>query len=220
MSELLDAFRREMPRFEELRKKIEEWRKGMSRVEAAEREVGEVLAKASPVDSLVSIICESVLGTDHPLPQHLSPALVHLISELRDNPLGVMRAVRRRAAELRRMTEVLGDLEVPEPPPPSFSCPLDLEAEIPLEEGLRQVRLKEVRLDGLNISVTYELGGKKLERAIEGFLDLPLLVQAGEQLSGLLGEATRRYQAYLSELERLKDRILREHPREILMGDL
>jgi hypothetical protein len=228
MSELLDVVRREMGKFEEFRRKIEGFRQEVERSGRMEGEISELLKKAKPADleHLPSLFLEAITtGRDPMLSPHLHAELVHLVEHLRhligrSDLLGSLRVLERRSSELQRLIELAKGLGIPEEPPYSFSKPLDLEVEIPSEEGLRRARIRELRLEHGVVYITYEAGGRVDGMKIGTPLDLLFLLPVYPQLVELLEEAAGRYRAYVSELERLKKRLISEHSREILAHDL
>jgi hypothetical protein len=183
MSEILDAIRLEMGKFEELKRKIEEFRREVERSGRTEGEISELLKKAKPdFESLPSLLLEVITaGRDPMISTHLHIELTHLVERIRhlighSDLLGSLRVLQRRGSELQRFIDLAKDLSLPEAPPYSFSKPLDFEVEIPSEEGLSKARIRELRLEDRELYVTYEVGGQTHAMKIETPLDLLLLL--------------------------------------------
>jgi len=235
MSELLEVFRRETGRFREFREALERLKVEVRRSRELERELAELIEKVKGEElKIVWSAPFEILTGEEPNP---SWSLGELVIKLRcrwserPNPLEILRRMRRRAARLRKAIELAEALELPEPPSPTFSRALDLEAEFPLEDGLRRVRVVGIRLGETpfppdatlhpdpGVWVIFELGGEK-RRKIEEPSDLLFLLPICGQVIELLKEATRRYEEYNRGLEAFKKRFSSEHSRKILMASL
>jgi len=198
MSELLDAFRREAWRFEDFRRKVGELRRVMEFGERLKAEIWSLLRKTE-VDRLL---------------EEMEPVFALIYAE----PRSVETLALLRNPTLRRLLELVEHLGVPEPP--ALIRTLDLEAELPLPEGLRRVRIRGLDLARGEFQILYELGADAQERKIETPLDLPFLLAVYPQAMEFLDEATGQYRAYLSELEKLRNRLISEHSRENLAHGL
>jgi len=231
MSELVEALRREEGRFREFEKAVERLRRGTKKGGELEGKAAELIKKArgEELEAFLSAIRE-ILKLDPNLdPRHMSGgerAARLLLRDWNPDPLTIVRTVRRRGEELRRAIELLGALELPEPPPSTFSRDLDLEAEFPLEDGIRRVRVVRISLslegDGLpsGLWIEFESNGKRRRVRVEEFSDLPFLLPLHREGLELLGEVTRRYEEYANELEAFVRRFVPEHSRRILMASL
>jgi hypothetical protein len=194
---LLGAYRREMGRFEDFRGKVGELRRVMELGEGLKAEIWSLLRRTE-VGKLL---------------EELDPVFTLLEGSRSVDTLALL-----RSPELRRLLELVEHLGVPEPP--ALIRTLDLEAELPLPEGLRRVRIRGLDLARGEFQILYELGADAQERKIETPLDLPFLLAVYPQAMEFLDEATRQYRAYLSELEKLRNRLISEHSRENLAHGL
>jgi hypothetical protein len=230
MSELLEALRREEGRFRGLEEALERLRRKVREGEELEGKVAELVGKVrgEELEALCSAVKEVLDCGDRRDRRHLPAAERMKLLWLKDwspHPLDAVRTVRRRAEQLRRAVEALETLELPEPPPTTFSRDLDLEAELPLQEGIRRVRVVRVSLsvredDPRELLIEFESKGKISGKAISCLLDLPFLMPVQKEVMGLIEEATGRYEQYARELEAFARRFAPEHSREILMASL
>jgi hypothetical protein len=220
MSDQIDS------KFSEIGVLLEELRKKMERAEALEKEIERIVSKADLLqfDSVQSFLGEVMLGVPE-LDEdaiHRRFSFYRLFREKKfiHSAVALLRALAKRGEELGKMYELARRLKVPEAPY-KFSKPLDMEAELLEGAALVKVRIKEVGLTFDNrpiIHVKLERGGTTEWRDVER---APLLlVSLHQEVRELIGEAIGRFEQYCQELEGLRTRIVTEHPREILMGDL
>jgi len=214
MSELLDAFRREAWRFQELQRKVQELRGEMERARNLEGEVSQMLneRRREEVERLFKFLENAMLSDLRP-PTYVSKATVrvlvgHLMYLLcrRKDALTVLRELARSGEELRRLIDFAESLGIPDPPGPPSARP-DLEVELPLLDGVKPVRIKEISFRDGRLWLRYENGAELSEREIKTLLDLPLLAPVYQHVKGLLERAMEEYRKYQSELEGLKARI-------------
>jgi hypothetical protein len=235
MSELLEVFRREAEKFREFRGAMRGLRREVDRAWGLEAEISELMKRAreDEMRPLWHALLEIMTGEDPS-----GRPRIEVEKRLRDrviegpNPLDILRGMRKRAALLREAIGLAEGLEIPEPPPTTFSRDLDLEAELPLEEGLRRVRVRVVRiwlkenlpsvtsLDRGVVWVEFELNGERRRRKIEESSDLPFLLPVHREVMELLREATRRQEEYVRELEAFRRQFSSQHSRKILMASL
>jgi hypothetical protein len=213
MSELLDAFRREAWRFQELQRKVHELRGEMEKARSLEREISQMLnERKKEVERLFEFLERAMLGDLRP-PTYVSRAavrvlvghLMYLLSRRRD-ALTVLRELARSGEELRRLIDFAESLGIPDPPGPPSVRP-DLEVELPLLDGIRSVRVREIYFEDGRIRLRYEKGAELSEREIKTALDLPLLTPIYQHVEGLLQRAIEEYRKYQLELEGLRARI-------------
>ena len=211
MSELLDAFRREAWRFQELQRKVHELRGEMERARSLEREISQMLNERK-VERLFEFLERAMLGDLRP-PTYVSRVavrvlvghLMYLLNRRRD-ALTVLRELARSGEELRRLIDFAESLGIPDPPGPPSVRP-DLEVELPLLDGIRSVRVREIYFEDGRIRLRYEKGAELSEREIKTALDLPLLTPIYQHVEGLLERAIEEYRKYQLELESLRARI-------------
>jgi len=213
MSELLDAFRREAWRFQELQRKVHELRGEMERARSLEREISQMLnERKKEVERLFEFLERAMLGDLRP-PTYVSMAavrvlvghLMYLLNRRRD-ALTVLRELARSGEELRRLIDFAERLGIPDPPGPPSARP-DLEVELPLLDGIRSVRVREIYFEDGRIRLRYEKGAELSEREIKTVLDLPLLTPIYQHVEGLLERAIEEYRKYQLQLESLRARI-------------
>jgi len=234
MSELLEVFRREAEKFREFREAMRGLRREVDKAWGLEAEISELMKRAreDEMRPLWHALLEIMTGEDPSGRPRIEVGQVLRERVIEGpNPLGILRGMRKRAALLRKAIGLAEGLEIPEPPPPLFSRDLDLEAELPLEEGLRRVRvvriwLKEnlpsylTSLDRGVVWVEFELNGERRRRKIEESSDLPFLLPVHREVMELLREATRRQEEYVRELEAFRRQFSSQHSRKILMASL
>jgi signal transduction histidine kinase len=214
MSELLDAFRREAWRFQELQRRVHELRGEMERARSLEKEISQMLneRKKEEVERLFEFLRNAMLR-DLRTPLHVTRAaigvvvghLMHLLNR-REDVLTVLRELARSGEELRRLIDFAERLGIPDPPGPPSARP-DLEVELPLLDRIRPVRVREIYFEDGRIRLRYEKGAELSEREIKTALDLPLLTPIYQHVEGLLQRAIEEYRKYQLELEGLRARI-------------
>jgi hypothetical protein len=229
MTNLIEAFKREAGRFEEFRNSLEELKKVVRSCQHAEGEIGELIEKSlgiSPTSLFLFVrnLMLKALEGDGDFASKASGILEfweeHIMAagHVKTRLLREMREDHKLVAGLLETAE---RLDIPDPPPSSLSKALDLEVELPLGEGLRLVRLRELSLHPEEGRLTLSCeGGKQLEVRVHEISDLPLLLPVFEEAKELMREAVGIYREYLSRLEEYKGGLISNHSRKILMGDL
>jgi hypothetical protein len=205
---------------------LEELKRRMERAEMLEKEIGQLLFRANllPLDSLSLFIAEVMLGIPE-LDRERVYTRFSLYEFLRERKfiysgVAALRALARRGRELRKMCELAERLRVPEFPY-EFSRAVEKELGILDSTGLEKVRVKQVELVSNKrplLRVLLENKGTQEWREIRE--SSIFLVYLYEELRELIGEAIDKLEKYCEELEGLRTRIVTEHPREILVGDL
>jgi len=214
MSGLLDAIRGEAWRFQELQRRVRELRGEMERARNLEGEISRLLneRKKEEVERLFEFLQNAMLR-DLRTPAHVTRAaigvlvghLMHLLNR-REDVLTVLRELARSGEELRRLIGFAESLDIPDPPGPPSARP-DLEVELPLLDGIRPVRIREISFRDGRLWLWYEKGPELSEREVKTMLDLPLLAPIYRHVEGLLERAIEEYRKYQLELEGLKTRI-------------
>jgi hypothetical protein len=229
MTELIEAFKREAGRFEEFRNSLEELKEVVRSCRHAEGEIGELIEKSlgiSPTSLFLFVrgLMLKALQGDEDFASKASEILQFWEEHIRAAghvKTRLLRGMREDHKLVAGLLETAERLDIPDPPPSSLSKALDLEVELPLEEGLRPVRLRELSLhpEEGKLRLSCE-GGKQLEVRVHELSDLPLLLPVLEKAKELMSEAVRAYREYLSRLEAYKGRLISEYSRKILVGDL
>jgi hypothetical protein len=230
MTELIEAFKREAGRFEEFRNGLEELKGVVRSCQHAEGEIGELIEKSfgvSPASLFLFVrgLMLKVLPGDEDFASKASEILEFWEEHIRSAghvKTRLLRGIKEGHKLVDRLLENAKRLDIPNPPSSSLSKALDLEVELPLGEGLRLVRLRELSLhpEEGQLRLRYEAGGGQAEIPIREISDLPLLLPVLEQAKELMGEAIGIYWEHLARLEEYKRRLISNHPREILMRDL
>jgi len=228
MTDLIEAFKREEGRFEEFRNGLEELKKVVRSCQHVEGEIGELIEKSlgiSPTSLFLfvrNLMLKALQG------EYFAPHAPEILEFWEEHirtaghvKTRLLRGIREDHKLVARLLETAERLDIPDPPPSSFSKALDLEVELPLGEGLRLVRLRGLSLHPEEGRLTLSCeGGKQLEVRVHEISDLPLLLPVFEQVRELVREAVGIYREYLSRLDEYKGRLISNHSRKILMGDL
>jgi hypothetical protein len=229
MTNLIEAFKREAGRFEELRNGLEELKGVVRSCQHVEGEIGELIEKSlgiSPASLFLFVrdLMLKALQGDSDFASKASEILEFWEEHIRSAghvKTHLLRGIKEGHKLVTRLLETAERLDIPNPPPSSLSKALDLEVELPLGEGLRLVRLRELSLHPEEGRLTLSCeGAKQLEVRVHEISDLPLLLPIFEQAKELMREAVGIYREYLSKLEEYKGRLISNHSRKILMGDL
>jgi hypothetical protein len=229
MTELIEAFKREAGRFEEFRNSLEELKEVVRSCRHAEGEIGELIEKSLGISPMflflfVQDLMLKAFEGDRDFVSKAAGILEFWEEHFRSAghvKTRLLRGIKEGHKLVDRLLENAERLDIPNPPSSSLSKALDLEVELPLENGLRLVRLRELSLhpEEGRLMLSCE-GGKELEVRVHELSDLPLLLPVLEQAKELMSEAVGIYREYLARLEEYKRRLISNHPREILMRDL